>query len=103
MGYTFGSSMVVEGADRFALPDHIESLFGDIHICHDILAFVCFANEEFVLGGKGDPATFANQTNERHLALYQLKITPSPIVVGGWIAKPGMGGKLLGCFSLQSR
>ena len=53
----------------FALPDHMESLFCDIHVCQDILPFVLFANEEFVLGGEGNSAALANETNEGHLAL----------------------------------
>lgn len=69
MGYTFGSSMVVEGSDLFTLPDHLESLFGNIHVCHDILPFVLFANEEFVLGGERNSAAFANEPNEGHFAL----------------------------------
>ena len=69
MGYTFGSSLVVEGLDGFALPDHKESLCCDIHICQDILPFVFFANQEFVLGGESNSAACANETNEGHLAL----------------------------------
>ena len=69
MGYTFGSSLVVEGLDVFALPDHMESLCCYIHICQDILPFVFFANQEFVLGGDGNSAALANETKEGHLAL----------------------------------
>ena len=69
MRYTFGSSRVVEGADVLALPDHVESLFGNIHKGHHILPFVLFAKEEFVLGSERKSATFANETNERHIAL----------------------------------
>jgi hypothetical protein len=69
MGYTFGSLGVVEGLDVFALPDHVESLFGEIHVCQDILPFVLFANEEFVLGSAGNSAAFADQTNESYFAL----------------------------------
>jgi hypothetical protein len=69
MGYTFGSSMVVEGADGFSLPEDVEFLFCDIYVCQDILPFIFFANEEFVLGGEGNSATLANETNEGHLAL----------------------------------
>ena len=69
MGYTFGSSMVIEGSDVFTLPDHMQSLFGNIHVCQDILPFVFFANQEFVLGGKRNSAAFANEPNESHIAL----------------------------------
>ena len=54
--------MVSEGTYVFALPDHVESLFCDIHVCHDILPFVLFANQEFVFGGEGNSAALANQT-----------------------------------------
>ena len=53
----------------FALADHLKSLFGNIYICHDIVPFVLFADEELVLGGEGNPAALANETNEGHLAL----------------------------------
>ena len=53
----------------FTLPDHMESLFSDIHVRQDILPFVRFAKEEFVLGGESKSATLANETNEGHLAL----------------------------------
>ena len=86
-----------------ALPDDMESLFSDIHDGYHILPLVLFANQEFVLGGEGNSATFANQTKEGHVALYQLEIARSPIVVGGWIAKFGVGCELLRCFSLQGR
>ena len=33
------------------------------------MPFVLFANEEFVLGSHGNPATLANETNEGYLAL----------------------------------
>ncbi len=69
MRYTSCRSMVVEGADVFALADHMELAFGHIHVCHDILPFVFFANQEFVFGGESNPATLANETNEGYLAL----------------------------------
>lgn len=103
MRYTFGLSMVVKGFDVFALPDHSGSLFCDIHDGQDILPFVLFAKEEFVLGREGNSATFANQTNEGHLALSQPKIAHSPIVVSGWIAELGAGSELLWGFALQGR
>lgn len=68
MGYTFGPSAVVEGLEVFALPDDVELLFGNIHVCQDIVPFVLFANEEFVLGSHGNPSTLANETNEGDLA-----------------------------------
>ena len=69
MGYTFGGSTVVKRFDVSALVDHMELLVCNIHICHHVLPFVLFANEEFVLGGEGDAATFANETKESHVAL----------------------------------
>jgi len=69
MGHTFGSSLVVEGSDVFTLPDHTKSLFGDIHVRHNILPFVFFANQEFVFGSKRNSAAFANEPNESHIAL----------------------------------
>ena len=53
----------------FALTDHMEALFGDIHVRHDILPFVFFTNEELILGGNRDSAAFANEPNEGHVAL----------------------------------
>ena len=69
MGYTFGSSAVIEGSDVFAFPDHVELVFSNIYVCQDIVPFVLFAKEEFVFGSEGKSATFANETNEGHLAL----------------------------------
>ena len=69
MGYTFGRLAVVEGLEVFALADDVEFLFGNVHVCQDIMPFVLFANEEFVLGSHGNPATLANETNEGYLAL----------------------------------
>ena len=59
----------------FAQADHIESLFCNIHDCHHIVPLVFFANEEFVIGRERNSAALANETNEGHFALYQLKIT----------------------------
>jgi hypothetical protein len=67
MGSTFGWLGVVERFDVFALADHLKSLFGNIYICHDILPFVLFADEELVLGGEGNPAALANETNKGYL------------------------------------
>ena len=53
----------------FALADHMELTLGNIHICHDILPFVFFANQEFVRGGEGNSAALANETKEGHVAL----------------------------------
>ena len=53
----------------FALADHIESLFSDIHHCQHIVPFVSFAQEELVLGSEREPAALANETNESHIAL----------------------------------
>ena len=69
IGYTFGSSAVVKGADVFALADDIESFSGNIHNRHDVVPLVLFANEELVPGGHGNPSALANETNEGHLAL----------------------------------
>ena len=69
MGYTFGSLGVVERFDVFALADHMEPLFGNIHICQDILPLVLFAKEEFVLGSESKSAALANEPNEGYLAL----------------------------------
>jgi len=69
MGYTFGRSAVVEELEVFALPEDIELLFGNIYVGQDILPFVLFANEEFVLGGERNSATLANETNEGYMAL----------------------------------
>ena len=69
MRYTFSSSAVVEGSNVFALPDHMELLFCDVHDCGHILPLVLFANEEFVIGGEGNSAALADQTNEGHVAL----------------------------------
>ena len=69
MRYTLCLSTVVEGSDVFGLATHMEPLFGDIHVCNNILPIVPFANEEFVLGGEGHSAAFANETNEGHVAL----------------------------------
>jgi len=103
MRYTFGASAVLEGFEVFALPDDVELLFGNLHNSHHVLPFVLFANQEFVLGGEDNPAAFADQTNEGHLALYQLKITLSPVIVDRWITQSGMGCELLGCSSFQGR
>jgi hypothetical protein len=69
MGYTFCCSAVGKGPNLFALADHMELAFGNVHVCHDILPFVFFANQEFVLGGESNPATLANETNEGYVAL----------------------------------
>jgi hypothetical protein len=68
MRYTFGRSMVVKRANVFALPEHLELLFGNIYICHHILPFILFANQEFVLGSESNPATLANEPKEGDLA-----------------------------------
>ena len=67
------------------------------------MPFVLFANQEFVIGSERNSATFPNQTNEGHLALYQPKIPFSPVIVGQWITKPGMGRELLRRFPFQGR
>ena len=67
--YTLGSSMVVKRSNLFALADHIESFFGNIHDSHDVVPFVLFANEEFVFGGECNFAALANKPNERDVAL----------------------------------
>ena len=69
MRSTFGSSMVVEGTDVFALADDVELLFCNIYVCQDIVPLVLFANQEFVIGGHGDLAALANETDEGHVAL----------------------------------
>ena len=69
MGYTFQPLGVVEGFEVFALPDHMKPLCCDIHVCQDILPFVFFANQEFVIRGERNSATLANKTNERDVAL----------------------------------
>ena len=53
----------------FALPEHLQPPFGNIHNSLHVLPFVLFANQEFVLGGESDPAALANETKEGHLAL----------------------------------
>ena len=69
MGYTFGSLGVVEGLDVLALPDHVESLFGEIHVCQNILPFVVFADQEFILGGESNSAALTNETAGREDAI----------------------------------
>jgi hypothetical protein len=69
MRYTFGASAVVEGFEVFVSANHMEPLFSNIYVCHHILPSVLFANQEFILGGESDPATFANETNEGYVAL----------------------------------
>jgi hypothetical protein len=69
MRYTFGVSTIVKGPNLFTLADHIQFFSGNIYVCHDILPFVLFANEEFVLGSESNPAAFANETNEGYIAL----------------------------------
>ena len=61
--------MIVEGLDVFALPDHMQPPFGNIHNGLHILPLVLFANEEFVLGGEGNSAALANEPKEGHVAL----------------------------------
>jgi len=69
MRYTFGWLGVVERFDVFALADHMEPLFSNIHVCHQILPPILFADEELVLGSESNPATLTNKTKEGHLAL----------------------------------
>lgn len=103
MRYTFGWLGVVESFDVFALADHMQPPFGNIHNSLHILPFVLFANEEFVLGGESNSAALANEPKEGHMALYQAKIVCAPVIVVRWKAKPGVGYELLRCFALQGR